>query len=116
MDPLRGTWQAVRIVSGGNPVPAEIVRKLRYVFRGGRVTLLEDGAPAASGDVTLHTDRLPMAIDVAMTEGQGKGNTVLGIYEVSGDRLRLCIGDERPVAFGGAGALVELERVRDELA
>ncbi len=116
MDPLQGTWQAIGIVSGGSPVPAEIVRKLKYVFRGGRVTLLEDDAPAGSGDVTLHTDRLPLAIDVAMTEGQGKGKTVLGIYEVTGDRLRLCIDDERPVAFGGAGALVELERVRDASA
>jgi hypothetical protein len=57
-----------------------------------------------------------MAIDVAMTEGQGKGKTVQGIFEVTGDRLRLCIGDERPAAIGGAGALVELERVRDESA
>ena len=53
-------------------------------------------------------------IDVTMTEGAGSGQVALGIYEVVGDRLRLCIGGERPAEFTGAGpaALVELERAR----
>jgi uncharacterized protein (TIGR03067 family) len=99
-------------VADGNPVPAEVVRRLKYVFEGDRVTILEDDAATGAGDVTLRPDETPSAIDVAMTEGQGKGQVALGIYEVDGDRLRLCIGGERPAGFGVGGALVELERVR----
>jgi hypothetical protein len=44
---LEGTWQAVRIASDGNPVPAEIVRKLNECER---VTLLEEDVPAGVGE------------------------------------------------------------------
>ena len=111
---LQGTWQAVSMETGGSPVPAEVARRLRYVFEGDRVTLLEDGKPTGAGTVTLQPDAGPKALDVRMTEGPGRGQKAEGIYELAGDRLKLCIGPERPTAFRGAGpaAVVELERVR----
>ncbi len=114
LESLQGTWRAVRMVAGGGPVPAETVRRLTYVFAGDRVTLLEDGASTGSGTVAVRPDVAPASIDVTMTDGPGRGQVARGVYEVAGDRLRLCIGPERPAGFDGAGAasLVELERVR----
>jgi uncharacterized protein (TIGR03067 family) len=114
LEQLRGTWQAVRIETGGRDAPAESVGRLRYLFEGDRVTLLEGDAATGAGAVSLHAVGGHPAIDVTMTEGAGSGQVALGIYEVVGDRLRLCIGGERPAEFTGAGpaALVELERVQ----
>src|SRR4051812_21037347 len=38
---LQGAWQAVKIEVGGNSVPAEVVKTLKYVFEGDKVTLRE---------------------------------------------------------------------------
>jgi uncharacterized protein (TIGR03067 family) len=70
---FRGTWQAVRIETGGQEVPAESVRRLRYAFVGDRVTLLEDGVASGAGTVSFHAVGGHPAIDVAMTEGAGSG-------------------------------------------
>ena len=39
---LRGTWQAVRIETGGSPVPIEAARRLSFVVEGDLVTLFND--------------------------------------------------------------------------
>ncbi|MFM7107043.1 MAG: hypothetical protein ACKOZU_00280 [Planctomycetaceae bacterium] len=59
----------------------------------------------------------PAEIDVEITEGDGKGGKLLGIYEVTDTRRRLCFRGEkgwRPREFSttaGCGAvLVEFER------
>jgi uncharacterized protein (TIGR03067 family) len=111
---LQGTWQAVRVETESGPVPAEVARQLRYVFAGDRVTLFEGDRATGAGTVAIHPATAPAAIDVKMTEGPGRGQVALGIYEVVGGRLRLCIGPERPAAFHPAGpaSLVELERAR----
>src|SRR4051794_7299267 len=104
LERLRGTWQAVRIETGGRDVPAESVGRLRYRFEGDRVTLLEGDAATGAGDLSLHAVRGHPAIDVTMTEGAGSGQVALGIYEVAGDRLRLCIGGGGAARVPGAGA------------
>jgi len=51
-------------------------------------------------------------MDITLTEGPQSGKTVLAIYEVDSDCLKLCVGDERPTRFSGTekAALVELTR------
>jgi uncharacterized protein (TIGR03067 family) len=110
---LQGTWQAVRMEVVSGVLPAEVARRLRYVFEGGRVTLLEDGKSSGAGTFTVQSKATPKAIEVIMTEGPASGQTAFGVYQVTGDLLTLCIGPERPAGFSavGAAALVELERV-----
>jgi uncharacterized protein (TIGR03067 family) len=80
------------------------------VFEGSRVTLWEGNRTTGTGIVTVHTATSPKAIDVAMTDGPGRGQVARGIYEVAGSRLVLCIGLERPTAFNPteSASLVEL--------
>jgi uncharacterized protein (TIGR03067 family) len=112
---LQGTWQAVRVEVAAGPLTAEAALRLRYVFAGDRVTLLEDGKSSGTGTFTVQAQANPKAIDVAMTEGPASGQRAYGIYRVAGDRLELCIGPQRPAGFRatGSAALVELERVAD---
>jgi uncharacterized protein (TIGR03067 family) len=110
---LQGTWRAVRVVTATGPVPDEVARRLRYVFVGDRVNLFEGDRATGAGTVVLHATTTPKGIDVAVDDGPGAGQVAKGVYELSGDRLRLCIGPERPAGFVPAGpaSVVELERV-----
>ena len=89
---LQGTWQAVRMEVASGVLPAETAGRLRYVFEGGRVTLLEDGKPSGTGTFTAQSKAVPRTIDVIMTEGPAAGQTALGVYQITGDRLTMCIG------------------------
>jgi uncharacterized protein (TIGR03067 family) len=111
---LQGTWQAVRVETESGPVPAEVVRQLRYLFGGDGVTLFEGDRATGAGTIAIHPATAPAAIDVMMTDGPGRGQRARGIYEVVGGCLRLCIGPERPAGFQPAGpaSLVELERAQ----
>jgi uncharacterized protein (TIGR03067 family) len=113
---LQGTWQAVRIETEAGPVPAEVVRQLRYLFAGDRVTLFEGDRATGAGTIALDAATTPASIDVVMTDGPGRGQKARGIYEVVEGCLRLCIGTERPAAFHptGPASLVELERAHTE--
>jgi uncharacterized protein (TIGR03067 family) len=115
---VQGAWQAVKIVMGGRSVPTEVVTTLKYVFEGAKVSLWEGDKETGGGTFSLGPTREPKAIDVSLAEGPEKGKTVSGIYEVEGDRLRMCLGEERPAEFRGAGkaALVEPERERPKQA
>src|SRR5262245_12672297 len=112
MSELQGTWQAIRMEVASGVLPAETAKRLQYVFEGGRVTLLEDGKPSGTGTFSL-SKAVPRTIDVIMTEGPATGQTALGIYQITGDRLTMCIGPNRPAGFSptGAAALVDLDRV-----
>jgi uncharacterized protein (TIGR03067 family) len=112
---LQGTWRAVRVVTVNGPVPDEVARRLRYTFVGDRVTLFEGDRVTGAGTVVVHETTAPKGIDVVMDDGPGAGQVAKGVYELSGGRLRLCIGPERPAGFVPAGpaSVVELERVSD---
>ena len=62
----------------------------------------------------------PPTIDVLVTQGASRGQTMLGIYEIAGDRLRVCLaaaGRERPRDFspqiGSGHVLQELKRASE---
>ena len=77
--------------------------------------------PVYQGTFTIDPTRRPKAIDFTQaTEGPTRGRTVPGIYEVAGDRLRVCRttgGPVRSTAFpsraGRGQVLLVLERVRE---
>jgi uncharacterized protein (TIGR03067 family) len=108
---MQGTWRAVRIETGGRPVPNELARSVRYTFEGDRVRLAEGDQPAGKGVIALDPVADPKAFDFSATDGPQAGTVARGIYRIEDDRLTMCLGRERPAGFTGAGeaALVELE-------
>jgi uncharacterized protein (TIGR03067 family) len=110
---LQGAWRAVRIEKGGSPVPEELAATVRYIFDDDRVILMEGDQKAGEGVIRLDPASDPKAFDFTATEGPQKGSTVLGIYRVEGDALTMCLGEERPSQFTGAGeaAVVDLTRI-----
>jgi uncharacterized protein (TIGR03067 family) len=109
---LQGAWKAVGIEHEGNSVPEEVAQMLRYIFEDDQVGLMESDNKTGGGTIRLDATQIPKVMDITLTEGPQSGKTVFGIYEVDWDSLRLCVADERPTSFSGAGkaALIELRR------
>src|SRR5262249_17516772 len=70
-----------------------------------------------AGRVKLDPSTNPKSVEITFTEGQHKGNTAPAIYEIEGDKFRVCCarpGDERPAEFsakaGSGRTLVVYQR------
>jgi uncharacterized protein (TIGR03067 family) len=63
-----------------------------------------EGKVAARGTSRIDPAKRPKAIDLTPTEGEHKGQTARGIYEVEGDTLKICFAEPdkpRPTEFTG---------------
>lgn len=71
-------------------------------------------------EFNINPDTKPKQFDVTALDGNRKGETDLGIYELENNRLRVCFDDQgnRPRDFSHAatksGTLIVLEKVLEE--
>ena len=98
---LEGTWQLTEGEVGGTKLPPEVARAIALVLTGDhyRATTAEG---FDEGTVRLMPDRKPKAMDMDGTKGPNKGKTMLAIYDLQDDTLRVCYdpsGRERPTEF-----------------
>ena len=113
LEGLQGTWNVVWLEMDGQKMPGG---GAGIVVRGDRFTSCAMGA-TYEGKVAVHPTTAPRSFDLYFEEGPEQGNTNLGIYELDGDRWKICLatrGSERPREFSappGTGiALQILER------
>jgi uncharacterized protein (TIGR03067 family) len=105
-----GTWQCVsKTVNGKTEDAAGWL-----VIHSGDVYTLKKGDKVVSGGTNKRDKTVtPHTIDTTPSAGKGKGKTALGIYEIKGDTMRLCLaaaGKERPTAYvapEGSGHILE---------
>jgi len=97
---LQGTWQLESFEEAGKKVASPGKRGL---FVGGNVFLVKQGEKIVqAGTLRLVPTRKPAALDATVKTGLHKGNTMLGVYELKGDALKVCFdpaGDARPKGF-----------------
>jgi uncharacterized protein (TIGR03067 family) len=101
LDKLQGTWVLTAMEKNGNAAPEYVLGKLAVTFKGD--TMVMDGSFAAvkpEFTVKLDPSKKPKAIDATPLSGEFKDKTVLGIYQLEGEELKICLpkqGDkERP--------------------
>jgi RNA polymerase sigma factor (sigma-70 family) len=106
---LQGTWYTVSVQSHGMKVPEEriLAKDVRLVVKGDQWTLKEmQGDADKEFTVRLDSGKKPKAINIVYQTGENKGKTSLGIYELDGNTLRVCLGepgDPPPTKFDGGG-------------
>lgn len=88
---ILGTWAIDKFDSGGGAGPsAEDVAKIRFVFKkDGKMTLT--GGP--NGELKDADFKLDPAAKLKTIDLIMDGRTALGIYELDGDTLKLCVAE-----------------------
>jgi uncharacterized protein (TIGR03067 family) len=99
---FHGIWTFESVEAGGKKAPADDLKGLTITFAGDKYTVKKGDEVIQIGTQKLDPSKSPKTIDVTVTEGLKKGATMLGIYEIDGDTLKVCFDEEgkkRPTEF-----------------
>ena len=115
---IQGTWRVVALEVNGNKSMEQDARKLAVVNGpDGTLSVLSDGKEVIKGTSTIDPTKKPKTIDFTVTDGDGKGEQFVGIYELGEKTRKLCFiprGLDRPTdfsaPFGSDRVLITFER------
>jgi uncharacterized protein (TIGR03067 family) len=98
---IQGTWLPTAAELGGGKFPDEVRKTITLSIKGDKYTVTV-GKKVDKGTVKMNASAKPKTLDITGTEGPNKGRTILAIYELNGDTLRVCYdlsGKGRPKKF-----------------
>jgi uncharacterized protein (TIGR03067 family) len=102
---FQGAWTFASVEAEGKEQPAAEFKTMTVTFTGDKFTVKKGEEVIQVGTQKLDPSRSPKTIDVKVTRGLSQGAVMLGIYEISGDTLRVCFdpeGKKRPTQFKSA--------------
>ena len=119
---LQGTWRVTKIENNLGVAKAKEIEPMRWEIVGSTVTYIHrpDAKQRDKSRIALDGTKSPKRItQTALTGPKDEpGLKFEGIYEVKGDKLRICFGEEGKefptefkVAKGADMGLIELERI-----
>jgi uncharacterized protein (TIGR03067 family) len=114
LDKFQGTWTVVSVENSGQEMPADAVKELRLVIKGNERMMKMGDEVRARSTFKLDPSKSPKEIDLTLQEGDMKGMTFKGIYEIDGDTQKVCLnieGGDRPKDFSskeGSGHLLQV--------
>ena len=96
---LQGAWALTELVVGGAKVPEKEIAGLKFVFAATKLTIVPPTADTGLVDKRSFTFKLdatkqPRQVDMTALDGEFKGVTSPGIYELKDDTLRWCQSDD----------------------
>jgi uncharacterized protein (TIGR03067 family) len=89
LDQLMGPWMVVSGASVGQAAPVDALIQARMVFKGDRLTASSENGKTDVLRFKIDPSAKTKTIDITNLE---KKQTILGIYVLDGDRLKLCLG------------------------
>jgi uncharacterized protein (TIGR03067 family) len=98
---IQGAWTVISGERGGKQEPAAELKSSSVVITRDRITVRHKDR-AEEMAYKLDPSTKPGHIDLTMIAGPDKDKTAHGIYELSGDQLKICFarpGQERPTGF-----------------
>jgi uncharacterized protein (TIGR03067 family) len=102
LEKLQGTWTYLALEQDGKPMPPEELKNMTVTFTGDKFVLKQGSELIRAGTQKIDPTKKPKTIDATYTEGETKGMTRLGIYELTDDTARVCFsttGKDRPTEF-----------------
>jgi uncharacterized protein (TIGR03067 family) len=109
-----GTWVVVGMEQDGKQLAAQSIKKLiiKLSNQGDKYTVTMADKVIDKGTSTVDAQKKPYSVDIKGEEGPYQGKTVLAIYEINGDAMKVCYdleGNGRPTEFStkpGSGQLL----------
>jgi uncharacterized protein (TIGR03067 family) len=103
---LQGTWRLVAREFAGKADSAEDLKRVRgkAVVKGDRITVSYLGEDERRLTFKVDPSARPRRIDLTFLDGEYKGKTARGIYELDGNKLKVCYAAPkaaRPTEFSG---------------
>ena len=99
---LQGVWAAQEVTIGGQELPKELTKTIRLTLKGDRYEVPTPNNMLDKGVVILDPTTTPRSMSIKGEEGPNKGKTMLAIYELNGDELKVCYdikGEKTPASF-----------------
>jgi uncharacterized protein (TIGR03067 family) len=99
---LEGTWTITSVVRNNNALPEDRLKDAQFVLQGETFVQKQGDKTLAKGTFRLDPDKQPPTIDMTISEGEDRDKSILGIYQLEDDVLRICgagPGHDRPTEF-----------------
>ena len=100
---FEGTWQVVAMEIGGNKAQNEAYENMTFTFKGKKYEQKRGDDLVEGGTQDLDPSKTPKHMDVNVTDGETKGKKQLAIYEIDGDKCKMCFAQheskDRPTKF-----------------
>ncbi len=118
---FEGTWVVTMMEVGGQKVPEQAFAEMTFTFKGKKYEQKVGDTLVEGGTQDLDPSKTPKNMDINVTDGETKGKKQLAIYEIDGDKAKICAADhddkERPSKFetkeGSKSMIFELKRKKD---
>jgi uncharacterized protein (TIGR03067 family) len=97
---LQGDWAVVTLTYNGQALGDDVAQVLFRTIKGNEFTTFQFDKPLGKGSLKLDANKSLKTIDEQSAREGSKPR--LGIYELEGDRLRICMGapgTDRPKEF-----------------
>ncbi len=89
---LQGRWAIVKAELAGEAMPRLVAEKTEIELSAGTYVVRFDGQIADRGTYLLGATRVHRGLTLIGVEGPNAGRTIPAIYQLVGDRLRVCYG------------------------
>jgi uncharacterized protein (TIGR03067 family) len=102
---LAGKWQPTSMQIGKAKLTDAQAKAITLTMEGDKykvISIEEKGPSPDKGSIKIDPKAKPMTMDIKGEEGPNKGKTLLCIYEIEGDALKICYdlaGKKRPTEF-----------------
>lgn len=104
---LKGKWNMVSVERDGKTI--ENFKDGTREIDGGKYTMTSKAGAKFVGAFKVDSSKKVKEMDLMPSDGQYKDKTLLGIYELDGDTLKICFaepGKDRPTEFTSKGGNV----------
>jgi uncharacterized protein (TIGR03067 family) len=99
---MQGTWTIESFTLEGNTVDPEQLKNWRRIVERNHVTWKNGDQMMVELDIKFDATKTPHTLDSTIKTGESSGHTLLAIYELKDDQLKVCFakpGAERPKDF-----------------